>query len=34
MPAAPRGPQRVPAAPAEDRPAPGSGPITDDDVPF
>ena len=34
MASAPRGPQRVPAAPAEEGPAPGSGPITDDDVPF
>ena len=29
-----RGPQRVPAAPAEETSAPGSAPITDDDVPF
>jgi single-strand DNA-binding protein len=31
---APRGPQRVPATPANDSAAPSAGPITDDDVPF
>jgi single-strand DNA-binding protein len=29
-----RGPQRVPATPANDSAAPSAGPITDDDVPF